>query len=55
MANAGWNEIMIMYLHYATRQARGKLMDKIQLFEDKKVRVLWNEDEEDWYFQLWML
>lgn len=26
--------------------------NKIKLFEDKKVRVAWNEDEQDWYFSI---
>ena len=26
--------------------------NKIKLFEDKKVRVAWNQDEEDWYFSI---
>ena len=26
--------------------------NKIKLFEDKKVRVTWNQDEEDWYFSV---
>ena len=26
--------------------------NKIKLFEDKKVRVAWNQDEEDWYFSV---
>lgn len=30
----------------------GDLMNRIKLFEDKKVRVSWNEDEEDWYFSV---
>jgi BRO family, N-terminal domain len=27
-------------------------MSNIQLFEDKKIRSLWNEDEEQWYFSV---
>jgi glucose-6-phosphate 1-dehydrogenase len=27
-------------------------MSNIQLFEDKKIRSLWNEDEEQWYFSI---
>lgn len=27
-------------------------MNKIKLFEDRKVRVHWNEDEEEWYFSV---
>lgn len=27
-------------------------MNKIKIFEDKKVRVSWNEEEEDWYFSV---
>ena len=26
--------------------------NKIKLFEDKKVRVAWNKDEQDWYFSV---
>ena len=26
--------------------------NKIKLFEDKKVRVVWNQEEEDWYFSI---
>ena len=25
--------------------------NSIKLFEDKNIRVAWNEDEENWYFQ----
>ena len=28
--------------------------DKVQLFEDQPIRTAWVEDEEEWYFQLWM-
>ena len=27
-------------------------MSNIKLFEDKKIRTSWNEDEEDWYFSV---
>lgn len=27
-------------------------MDKIQLFQDKKVRTSWNSEEEEWYFSV---
>ena len=27
-------------------------MDKVKLFEDRKVRVSWNDEEEDWYFSI---
>jgi DNA-damage-inducible protein D len=27
-------------------------MSNIKLFEDKKVRSLWNEDKEKWYFSV---
>ena len=27
-------------------------MSNIKLFEDKKVRSLWNESEEEWYFSV---
>ena len=26
--------------------------NKIKLFEDKKVRVSWNDEEQDWYFSI---
>lgn len=26
--------------------------NKIKLFEDKKIRVAWNEDDQDWYFSI---
>ena len=25
---------------------------KLQIFNDKKVRTVWNADEEDWYFSV---
>jgi len=28
------------------------MTDKIKIFENKKVRTVWNEDEEDWYFSV---
>ena len=27
-------------------------MSNIKLFEDKKIRTQWNEQEEDWYFSV---
>ena len=27
-------------------------MSNIKIFEDKKIRTQWNEQEEDWYFSL---
>ena len=26
--------------------------DKIQLFEDKRIRTVWNEEKEEWYFSI---
>ena len=26
--------------------------NKIQIFEDKKIRTAWDEDEEEWYFSV---
>ena len=26
--------------------------DKIQIFEDKKIRTAWNEETEEWYFSV---
>lgn len=28
------------------------MKNKIKLFEDKKIRVVWNEDDQDWYFSI---
>ena len=32
----------------------GELMnnDAIQLFEDKKIRTAWDEEQEEWYFSI---
>ncbi|MCL1972417.1 MAG: hypothetical protein FWG57_05455 [Endomicrobia bacterium] len=27
-------------------------MNKIKLFEDKKIRTAWDENEEEWYFSI---
>ena len=27
-------------------------VNKIKVFENKNVRTIWNEDEEDWYFSV---
>ena len=27
-------------------------VNKIKVFENKNVRTVWNEDEEDWYFSV---
>ena len=29
-----------------------KNKDKLKLFENKKIRYVWNEEEEDWYFSV---
>ena len=29
-----------------------QIKDNIQLFEDKKIRTAWNEEEEEWYFSI---
>ncbi|MEG1725757.1 MAG: hypothetical protein RR313_10225 [Anaerovoracaceae bacterium] len=29
-----------------------KQQNKIQLFEERKVRTLWDEDQEKWYFSI---
>lgn len=35
---------------------RGEILcminDKIQLFEDKKIRTAWDEEQEEWYFSI---
>ena len=28
------------------------MQNKIKLFEDKKIRVAWNDKEQDWYFSV---
>jgi prophage antirepressor-like protein len=28
------------------------MQNKIKLFENKKIRTVWNEDEEEWYFSV---
>ena len=28
------------------------MSDKIKIFEDKKVRIEWNEEEQDWYLSI---
>jgi len=35
-----------------TKQKKYKMKQEIQIFEDKKVRTLWNETEEEWYFSI---
>ena len=27
-------------------------IDKIQMFEDKKIRTAWDEENEEWYFSI---
>jgi hypothetical protein len=36
---------------YKLKQAMNK-EESIQLFENRKVRTAWNEDEEEWYFSV---
>ena len=28
--------------------------ESLQLFEEKKVRTVWDDKEEKWYFSMWM-
>jgi len=28
------------------------ISDKIQLFEDRKIRTAWDEENEEWYFSI---
>ena len=28
------------------------MMDKIKMFENRNIRTVWNEDEEEWYFSV---
>ena len=30
----------------------GNVMDNIQLFEDKRIRMAWNEEKEEWFFSI---
>ena len=27
-------------------------MDKIKMFEDRNIRTVWNEEEDEWYFSV---
>ena len=38
----------------AVKLSGGKEMDenKIQLFEDKRIRTAWDEENEEWYFSI---
>ncbi|MDR0843262.1 MAG: phage antirepressor protein, partial [Acidobacteriota bacterium] len=29
-----------------------RMKENIQIFEDRKVRTVWNEEEEEWYFSV---
>ena len=37
---------------YSTEASRSDHKNKIKIFENKNVRTVWNEEEEDWYFSV---
>nr|WP_315161073.1 Bro-N domain-containing protein [uncultured Flavobacterium sp.] len=39
-------------MNFMEEQPNMKQQEAIQLFEEKKVRTLWNQDEEKWYFSI---
>ncbi len=39
-------------MNFREEQPNMKQQEAIQLFEEKKVRTLWNQDEEKWYFSI---
>ena len=49
------NRIEGVWLERGSREyttGRGKMMDKIRVFEDKQIRHEWNEQEQDWYLSI---
>lgn len=51
--NQVWLDVVIgnQYL-YETKNIVMENTEKLQLFEDRKVRTVWNEAEEQWYFSV---
>jgi hypothetical protein len=39
-------------MNFIKKELNMKQQEAIQLFEEKKVRTLWNQDEEKWYFSI---
>ena len=47
--------VLCLIYHIELRERvikRGKIMDKIRVFEDKQIRHEWNEEEQDWYLSI---
>jgi hypothetical protein len=43
---------MPIFSNFNQKQKTTKVKNQIKLFEDKKVRSLWNEEDEQWYFSV---
>lgn len=41
-----------MYINVFGGESMDNINDKIQLFEDKKIRTAWDEENEEWYFSI---
>lgn len=41
-----------MYINVLGGESMDNINDKIQLFEDKKIRTAWEEENEEWYFSI---
>lgn len=41
-----------MYINVLGGESMDNINDKIQLFEDKKIRTAWDEENEEWYFSI---
>lgn len=41
-----------MYINVFGGKSMDNINDKIQLFEDKKIRTAWDEENEEWYFSI---
>lgn len=43
---------MLIFRLYDKKNYEENIMSNIKVFENKKIRTKWNEQEEDWYFSL---
>ena len=41
-----------MYINVPGGESMDNINDKIQLFEDRKIRTAWDEEKEEWYFSI---
>ena len=41
-----------MYINVFGGESMDNISDKIQLFEDRKIRTAWDEENEEWYFSI---